>query len=382
MPVIDSPRPANDNAGKPDPSTPEPVKAVNQQVEIVPAANQNIQVEDVTLAGTGTDGGAVMSSGGSSGKGGGSLPPKPPPSLVSVPETPKGSSGGYSTDRPATPDTTTNTVPDQGKTTPPASDEPGGKVIQFPVNETQTGPGAATTEGATDTGSPSPTTADPHEGPVTSPDTVTEQDQTTSEKPAPSSQTPTSPDQQATADPTQPTQPSSPPKAVDTLKFSDLGKKLGEGGNKDVYAYGDNEAVGVLKEGKSPELLTKELELLKRLDDLGLPTVNARGPIMVEGRPAVIFDQFAQGSKDVVRLKDGRIRTVGDSPYLNEQSVADLQKIRQTLVDKNIKIDDLQFLIGKDGHVVVSDPLEVYEGTKPSQNNLKMIDLLIQKAKE
>jgi filamentous hemagglutinin len=121
--------------------------------------------------------------------------------------------------------------------------------------------------------------------------------------------------------------------------------------------------------------------LLKKLDDVGLPTVNAKGPVDVEGRPALVFDKFAQGSKDVVKLARGKVRIVGESPLLNQRSVEDLTAIRKTLVEKQIKVNDLQFLIGKDGRVVLSDPLDVVIGAKPSKNNLKMIDLLIKSAK-
>jgi filamentous hemagglutinin len=161
-----------------------------------------------------------------------------------------------------------------------------------------------------------------------------------------------------------------------------LGELLGRGGNKDVFAYMNTEAVGILRIGKSPALLSEELSLLRQLDELGLPTVNARGPISVDGQPGLLFDRFAQGSKDIVRLQDGKIRIVGDSPLLNQRSVSDLQGIRQTMVDSKIKVDDLQFLIGRDGRVVVADPLRVQVGVAPSKNNLRMIDLLIQQGQK
>jgi len=162
---------------------------------------------------------------------------------------------------------------------------------------------------------------------------------------------------------------------------SELGQLLGRGGNKDVFAYGNNRAVGILRSGKHPDLISDELRMLDDLDEVGLPTVNARR-ISVDGQPAIIMDQYAQGSKDIVRLQNGKVRITGDSPLLNEQSIADLQSIRKTMKEKNIKIDDLQFLIDKDGRIVVADPLKVYSNTPPSANNLRMIDLLIQQAEK
>lgn len=57
---------------------------------------------------------------------------------------------------------------------------------------------------------------------------------------------------------------------------------LGRGGNKDVFAYGESQAIGVLRAG-DPLLLMAELRMLNQLEDLGLPTVNARGPVNVSG---------------------------------------------------------------------------------------------------
>ena len=95
-----------------------------------------------------------------------------------------------------------------------------------------------------------------------------------------------------------------------------------------------------------------------------------------------MFDRFAQGSKDVVRLSRGKVRTVGSSPLLNARSAADLRAIRRTMVDNNIKINDLQFLIGRDGRIVIADPLPPITRAAPSRNNLRMIDLLIQAAEK
>ncbi|WP_206744485.1 hypothetical protein [Rhodoferax antarcticus] len=165
------------------------------------------------------------------------------------------------------------------------------------------------------------------------------------------------------------------------ISSTSLGNFLGKGGNKNVYAYGDGQAVAVLQPGKPLQAIPDEIGMLNQLNDLGIPTVNARS-ITVNGQPAMIMDQFAQGSKDIVALQNGKVRIVGDSPLLNAQSVSDLQNIRNTMVTNNVQINDLQFLIGKDGRVVVADPLKVNINTPPSNNNLRMIDLLIQAAKK
>jgi len=119
---------------------------------------------------------------------------------------------------------------------------------------------------------------------------------------------------------------------------------------------------------------------LNKLDEIGLPTVNARGPINVDGSPALVFDRFALGSKDIVRLERGKVRIVGQSSLLNQRSVDDLASIKNTMVEKQVKVNDLQFLIGNNGRVVIADPLGVAVGTAPSKNNMRMIDLLIKSA--
>ncbi|WP_229106297.1 hypothetical protein [Paenibacillus sp. 1001270B_150601_E10] len=172
-----------------------------------------------------------------------------------------------------------------------------------------------------------------------------------------------------------------PKASIINISKNELGEHLGSGGNKDVYAYGNDEAVGVLKPGKPTVLLDDELKLLNKLDELGFPTVNARS-VNVDGDPGLMFDRFAQGSKDIVRLQNGKIRIVGESSLLNQQSINDLNAIKQMMIEKKVKINDLQFLIGKDGKIVVADPLDVVVGEKPSANNIRMIDLLIEAAKK
>lgn len=51
---------------------------------------------------------------------------------------------------------------------------------------------------------------------------------------------------------------------------------------------------------------------------------------------------------------------------------------------KNIFIDDLQFMIASDGHVYITDPIQVIIGAKKglNDNNIDMIDLLINAAQQ
>jgi len=164
------------------------------------------------------------------------------------------------------------------------------------------------------------------------------------------------------------------------LDPSRKGRLLGTGGNKEVFAYGDDQAVGLLQPGEPDTNLINELSLLQQLASRGLPVVQAEGPVSLVDRLGLLYERMAQGSKDVVAIKGDKARVVGDSPFLNERSRADLQKIRQMMIDENVKVDDLQFLIGEDGRIVISDPLKVLDQA-PSNKNRQMIDLLIQKSR-
>ncbi|MEM8525032.1 MAG: DUF4157 domain-containing protein [Bacteroidota bacterium] len=162
-----------------------------------------------------------------------------------------------------------------------------------------------------------------------------------------------------------------------------IGIQIGSGGNKIVYEIVDNpnQVIAILKEGKSPQLIDDEIELLRTLSTAGLSAVEAQ-KVTHNGRPAMIMDRYAQGSKDVVRLERGKVRPVGTSELLNQRSIENLQSIESTLQSRKIKIDDLQFLIGEDGSVVIADPLKVEAGKAPSKNNLRMIRLLIAEARK
>ena len=172
--------------------------------------------------------------------------------------------------------------------------------------------------------------------------------------------------------------------SAEQYKDAPLGKKLGSGGNKDVFAVegDDQHAIAILRKGKSPESLNEEIALIKKLEGEGVPAVEILGTTTHDGQPAVVMERYALGSKSVVKLEGGKVRIVGDSELLNERSLADLQRIKSTMVDDKIKVNDLQFLIGSDGRVVVADPLDVIIGEAPSKNNVRMLDLLMEVARK
>lgn len=169
-----------------------------------------------------------------------------------------------------------------------------------------------------------------------------------------------------------------------SISKNQLGAELGSGGDKIVREYGVDKVVGILKPGKDASKIDKELTVLDKLNSLGLPTVNAR-KILVDGQPAILMDRFSQGSKEIVKKVGNRNTDIdilegADRSLLSSRSIADLEAIRATMIEKNVRINDLQFLIGSDGRMVISDPLDVSPGS-PSPANLKMISKLIEAAK-
>jgi hypothetical protein len=163
----------------------------------------------------------------------------------------------------------------------------------------------------------------------------------------------------------------------------ELGEELGSGGEKNVYAIKgrDDIAIGIAKPGVSAERIAQEVAELDKLSDLGLPVVEVQAVVSYRGRPALLMKRYAQGSKTVVRTIKGRVKVVGSSSFFNERSVKDLERIRDSMEKIPLWIDDLQFLIGEDGSIVVADVIGAIPGREPSRNNRKIIERLIDLAR-
>ena len=169
------------------------------------------------------------------------------------------------------------------------------------------------------------------------------------------------------------------------LNQDELGELVGKGGNKEVYAVGDGQVVAILQDGKPSSGIDKEITMLKQLEELGLPVVNAE-KVIVDGKPGILMDKYAQDSKSIVAYdgKKGKVmlKPEADTSLLNQNSIDDLTNIMQTMKDGKVSINDLQFLIAEDGHMVVADPLNIIPGQKPSNNKIKMFNILIEEAKK
>jgi hypothetical protein len=126
------------------------------------------------------------------------------------------------------------------------------------------------------------------------------------------------------------------------------------------------------------EMLKNELNNYAILHYHGLPVPEILEKTkLLNGKPAYIMQKYAQGSKDIVRIIGGIVTLVGTPHHLNQRSVTELKTIKQTIIDKNIRIHDIQFLINYDGRIVITYPADVIIGKVPSHNNIIMIDRLI-----
>lgn len=133
--------------------------------------------------------------------------------------------------------------------------------------------------------------------------------------------------------------------------------------------------VGVAKPGKNPKWIENEFNALRDIEKAGLPVVKAHGLTKVNGRQAIVLSKVdGIGSKDFARGADGKIKPHSS---LNSKTVADLRKIKQTMQLNKIRIDDLQFLIKKDGSVLIADPAGIHKKKVPSKKNIQTINELI-----
>jgi filamentous hemagglutinin len=172
------------------------------------------------------------------------------------------------------------------------------------------------------------------------------------------------------------------------LSRSDLGAEIGSGAEKTVYSLnGNSNVVVAVQNNGNQALITQEIGALNQLGDMGLPVVKNYGMVTVDGNPAIALENIPGASSRDIYIEgatgvpgDGfATGNAGATSLLNSQSISDLQSIRAGLVNNDVGVTDLQFLIGTDGRVVINDPMAVTNSVKPS--NLQLIDNLIGIAK-
>lgn len=150
-----------------------------------------------------------------------------------------------------------------------------------------------------------------------------------------------------------------------------LGPRIGAGLYKTAFSFGDK-AVVVIRDG-NPVPGYKEIEMLNRLAAEGIPVARPLGLVQVDGRPALLFDRYVANSRGRLDHEGNIVDTVD----LNENSVASLRRIRDTMLEKKIAVEDLQFLVKEDGSFVVADPREIHPGFAPSWEQVAELDRFI-----
>ncbi|WP_175743805.1 hypothetical protein [Burkholderia ambifaria] len=154
----------------------------------------------------------------------------------------------------------------------------------------------------------------------------------------------------------------------DVRELPSIGMLLGEGSQKCVFyslEHGDRCVALIKKDGignLSPaETAQKEVNYIKHLESVGLPTVKTYGVVKCGDQYGVerglILNPF--DSQDIIL---GRVDLPSNPTILNN-IIRQLDNIANILDERQIDIDDLQFLIdGDTGDVFISDPREVSLG--------------------
>jgi hypothetical protein len=135
----------------------------------------------------------------------------------------------------------------------------------------------------------------------------------------------------------------------------ELGKRLGGGTYKIVYEVkGHPDLVLILvKKNRRSDTLAKEKAFLDELDAKGVPVAKILELGTFDGRVAGIQKRYEVSDRDVMAMWDKRW------DILNENTLADADKISKALAAAKIDIEDPQYLVAKDGHVVLNDPMGI-----------------------
>ncbi|WP_160112229.1 hypothetical protein [Aquimarina sp. AU58] len=158
--------------------------------------------------------------------------------------------------------------------------------------------------------------------------------------------------------------------------------RIGHGEHKEVFPIlgEEDKVIVILKKGTSIAILNKEIEALKILSEKGYPTVEILQKTIHNSQPAIVMKRYEESSDHVLKLNE--------SNALNASSIEELQTIREKIDEKEFVITDLQFLIAKNGTVVIADPILFFNVSSPEfievnmANNYNVIDELIDIARK
>ncbi len=133
------------------------------------------------------------------------------------------------------------------------------------------------------------------------------------------------------------------------------GKRLGGGTYKVVYAIKDHPDLVLIlvKKNRRGDTLSKEKAFLDELDAKGVPVAKILEVGTWNGQVAGIQKRYEVSDRDVMAYWDKKW------DLLNETTLEDADRISKALAAAKIDIKDPQYLVAKDGHVVLNDPLGI-----------------------
>lgn len=166
-----------------------------------------------------------------------------------------------------------------------------------------------------------------------------------------------------------------------------LGGMLGHGGYKTAFQLGGLTVV-VYRDLKPLEIDDDEdpmpvddphemIEKTRTLEALGAPYVaKIHGMTRIHGNDALVMDTYSTANRTVTSDTGlgGRSTRVYDVSLFTRRSVESLGATRAWMVERNVQIGDIQFLIGRDGTFYLADFAKVTPGSPPTAAALGEID--------
>ena len=166
-----------------------------------------------------------------------------------------------------------------------------------------------------------------------------------------------------------------------------LGELRGDGGAKTTFQLGKNKVALIYRDrrhsfGDAIESPSAMIYKTNKLQALGAPYVaKIDGAAKIHGQDAIIMDSFLANTKVILHgnwLRNAReFPMVYDTSLFSEKTIESLEATREWMVRERVYIDDLQFLVAKDGTFYVGDPQAVMAGKPPHKSHLDMIDLYL-----
>ena len=105
---------------------------------------------------------------------------------------------------------------------------------------------------------------------------------------------------------------------------------------------------------------------------------------MYDGNPAIVMERLEGSNRDFSWDNFGNVEALSGGQGADlaalvksnkENALASLEKIRDSVLNSQTEIADIQFLVAGDGTFVVNDPLEVKTGgTGYYMNTIRSID--------